>query len=483
MRKIRRVLSRRELAPSIALGGTSLQQLTGHRKLNVVLILADNLSYGDLGCYGGPIRTPNIDSLARQGLRFTHAYAATMCSPSRSMLLTGRYAERSRLPSVIWQFQTDRGLPLSEITLGDMFKTSGYRTACYGKWHLGHGPQFEPIKRGFEDFLGIPYSLDMPPCPLLDGTDVVEKEVNRETLASKIANRAVQFINKHHNEPFFLYLPHTAPHPPISASEQFRGKSPAGLYGDAVEEMDAGVGRVLAALKKHGIERNTLVIFTSDNGPYGHLGSTGRLRGVSYHTFEGGMRVPLIVRWPGRISPRQSSRQVVTLMDIAPTLVNVCGLRRPDTSFDGIDISSVLARPETVLDREPLLYFDFNYNVQCARLGKYKLHLSRHDEVCLFGPPLPYLREIRARIRAGNVINLPLLPPELYDLEIDPGECYDVADRYPDVIQKIRTKVERLIANLPDEVQTAYAETMKRDTFPQEQGRLPRPRPQTNSGS
>jgi len=470
-------LLRRELLPTIGAASLGFAQPVSARRPNVVLILADNLSYGDLGCYGGPIRTPGIDNLARQGIRFTHAYSATMCSPSRSMLLTGRYAERSRLPSVIWQFQTDRGLPLEEVTLGDMFKAAGYDTACFGKWHLGHGPQFMPTRRGFDEFFGIPYSLDMPPCPLVDGDEIVEKEVSRNALAGLLADRAVQFIGQHRDKPFFLYIPHTAPHPPLEASARFRGKSPAGIYGDVVEEMDWGVGRVLHALKSAGLEENTIVIFTSDNGPFGHLGSTGGLRGASYHTFEGGIRVPMIVRWPRRVRAGSTCRSVMSLMDIAPTLARLCSLQQSDARFDGVDVSSLFAKPDGSVDREPLLFFDHAYNVQCARLGRYKLHIARHDEICLFGPPLPFLRAVRTANRAGNVVNLPLRPPELYDIEIDPGEAYDVADRNPAIVQRIRSRLENVLQTLPEEVRRAYAETLARGTLPFEQGRLPRPEP------
>jgi arylsulfatase A len=249
------------------------------------------------------------------------------------MLLTGRYAERSGLPSVIWQYQKDRGLPLDELTVGEMFKAAGYKTGCFGKWHLGHGPQFLPTRRGFDEFLGIPYSLDMPPCPLIDGTDIIENEVNRETLAGHITERAVRFIDTHYSSPFFLYFPHTAPHPPLNASTQFRGKSPAGIYGDVVEEMDWGIGRVLSTLKKHRLEENTLVIFTSDNGPYGNLGSAGGLRGASFHTFEGAVREPFIARWPRRIPAGRVCHNVVALMDVVPTLVSLCSLRAPEKPF------------------------------------------------------------------------------------------------------------------------------------------------------
>ena len=377
------------------------------------------------------------------------------------MLLTGLYSERSGLPSVIWQNEKDKGLPLNQPILSEMFKVAGYKTACFGKWHLGHGPQFLPTNRGFDEFLGIPYSLDMPPCPLMEGTEVVEKEVNREALAQRITERAVRFIETHRREPFFLYFPHTAPHPPLAASAPFRGKSPAGIYGDVVEEMDWGIGRVLDTLRKHRLEENTLLIFASDNGPYGSLGSAGGLRGVSFHTFEGAVREPFIVRWPGRIPAGRTCRNVVALMDIVPTLAGLSSLRLPESARDGTDIWPLLSRPESSLEREPLLYFDYMYNLQCARLGKFKLHISRHDVVSLFGPPAS----------PQSLINLPLRPPELYDLEMDPGESYDIADRHPDVVRSIQSRVEQLVGGMPDPVRKAYAETRARETFPQEQGR------------
>jgi arylsulfatase A len=469
-------VTRRDVLASITVAGNvPAGQPTASKSPNVVLILADNLSYGDVGCYGGIIRTPNIDRLANEGVRFTDAYAATVCSPSRSMLLTGRYPERVGLPTVIWPFQRDRGLPLDEITVADMFKAAGYKTACFGKWHLGHGPHFLPTKRGFDEFLGIPYSLDMPPCPLMDGTEIVEKEVDREGLPGHITERAVRFIDKHRTEPFFLYVPHTAPHPPLDCSQQFRGKSRAGIYGDVVEEMDWGIGRILSTLSKHRLSEKTLVIFTSDNGPYGNLGSAGGLRGVSYHTFEGGCREPFIARWPGRIPAGKVCKSVITLMDIVPTLAKLFSLKMHGRPVDGIDISPLLLDPAKSLERDALLYFDVYYNLQCARLGKYKLHISRHDYVCMFGPPLALLAERRASNR-GSVINLPLRPPELYDLQLDPGECYNLADRHPDVVSRIQARVDALLQTLPEPVRTAYSDTQARKTI-QEQGRLPRSAP------
>jgi len=209
------------------------------------------------------------------------------------------------------------------------------------------------------------------------------------------------------------------------------------------------------------------VIFTSDNGPYGSLGSAGGLRGVSFHTFEGAVREPFIVRWPGRIPAGRTCRNVVALMDVAPTLARLCSLQLPERVRDGKDIWPLLSRPESSMERQPLLYFDNAYNLQCARVGKFKLHISRHDVVSMFGPPL----FLPARQGTLSLTNLPLRPPELYDLEMDPGECYDIADRHPDVVESIQSRVEQMIAGMPEAVRNAYSDTQARKTFPQEQGR------------
>ncbi|MBL8293446.1 MAG: sulfatase, partial [Bryobacterales bacterium] len=371
------------------------------RAPNVVLIYCDDLGYGDLGCYGSTIRTPNIDRLADEGTRFTHFYSGNpVCSPSRAALLTGRYPVRAGVPHVLFPRDTT-GLPHSEVTLAQVLKTKQYRTMCVGKWHLGHHPPYLPTARGFDHYFGIPYSNDMVPRWLMDDTKVIEEQATLETLTPRYTERAVRVIEHSKGSPFFLYMPHTYPHIPLAASERFRGKSPLGLYGDVVEELDWSVGQVMAALKRTGQEKDTLVMFSSDNGPW-FQGSPGRLRGRKGTTWEGGQRVPFIAKLPGWIPARKTCSGVSSVMDIVPTVARLCGAELPRNPLDGVDISPLVtgARPE--LEREALLYFN-GLNLQCARWGKWKLHVARHNtEAYMPAPP-------------GGVVNLPLSKPELYD--------------------------------------------------------------------
>ncbi|MCE5311066.1 MAG: sulfatase-like hydrolase/transferase, partial [Acidobacteriales bacterium] len=264
---------------------------------NVVMIYADDLGYGDLACYGSRLSTPNLDRMASEGVRFTQFYSANpVCSPSRAALMTGRYPTRAGVPRVLFPRDTV-GLPDSETTIAQVLNPRGYRTMCVGKWHLGHLPRFLPTNRGFDEYFGIPYSNDMRPRPLLHNTEVVEAEATLETLTPRYTEQAVRFIERSKGSPFFLYMPHTYPHIPLAASPRFRGKSPSGIYGDVIAELDWSVGEVLAALKKNGLDNNTLVMFSSDNGPW-FLGSPGRLRGRKGSTYEGGVREPFIARFP-----------------------------------------------------------------------------------------------------------------------------------------------------------------------------------------
>ena len=270
------------------------------RPPNIVMIYVDDLGYGDLGCYGSNIRTPNLDRMAAEGVRFTQFYSANpVCSPARAALLTGRYPTRTGVPNVIMA-PDKTGLSPSETTLAALLKPQGYKTMCIGKWHLGHQPQYLPTNRGFDEYYGIPYSNDMTPRPLMHNTEVLEEPAVLETLTPRYTQQALQFVERSKDSPFFLYMPHTFPHIPLAASPRFRGKSPLGLYGDVVEELDWSVGEVLAKLKQTGLDNQTLVMFSSDNGPW-YQGSPGQLRGRKGSTYEGGVREPFLARFPGRI--------------------------------------------------------------------------------------------------------------------------------------------------------------------------------------
>ncbi len=428
--------------------------------LNVVLIYADDLGFGDLGCYGGKIHTPNLDGLAREGARFTHFYSANpVCSPSRAALLTGRYPTRVNVPRVF--FPADKeGLPDSETTLAQVLKRKGYKTMCVGKWHLGHLPQYLPTNRGFDEYFGIPYSNDMNPRWLMHNTNVVEEQATLETLTPRYTEQAVKFIERSKGGPFFLYMPHTYPHIPLAASPRFKGKSPHGLYGDVIEELDWSVGEILTALKKNGLERDTLVLFSSDNGPW-FQGSPGRLRGRKGSTYEGGVREPFLARLPGRIPKGRVCSGIASTMDLVPTVARLCGAELPAKPVDGIDIWPMLSGQRNEIEREALLYFD-NVHLQCARLGKWKLHVSRYN-VMVYNPA-----------PAAGRVNLPLTP-ELYNLIDDPDESYDVAKENPKVVEEILERVERLMVGFPEPIRTAYADTKARKRGVSATGALPRP--------
>lgn len=429
------------------------------RPPNIVFIYADDLGYGDLGVYGAKIRTPNLDRMASEGVRFTQFYSANpVCSPSRAALLTGRYPTRTGVERVL--FPTDTaGLAQSETTIAQMLKPAGYRTMCIGKWHLGNRPEYLPTTRGFDEYFGIPYSNDMSPRPLLHNTEQIEEPAILETLTGRYTEHAVRFIEQSRNRPFFLYMPHTFPHIPLAASPRFRGKSPLGLYGDVVEELDWSVGEVFVALRRTGADDNTLVMFSSDNGPW-YQGSPGALRGRKGSTYEGGVREPFLARFPGRIPKGAVCQGVAGTIDILPTIAKLTGAPPPRLPVDGIDIWPMLtgARPST--EREALLYFD-GWHLQCARWRQWKVHFARFNTTA-WNPAPP-----------GGRVNLPLRPPELYDLENDPMESYDVAAEHPEAVREIQARVERLLATFPDEVRHAWAATHSEQTRPIPAGALP----------
>ncbi len=430
---------------------------------NIVFIYADDLGYGDLGCYGSAIRTPHLDGMAAEGVRFTQFYSANpVCSPSRAALLTGRYPTRAGVPQVLFPTDTT-GLPDSETTIAQVLKPLGYKTMCIGKWHLGHLPKYLPMSRGFDEYFGIPYSNDMKPRPLLHNTEQLEEPAVLETLTPRYTEQAVRFIERSKDAPFFLYMPHTYPHIPLGASSRFRGKSPLGLYGDVIEELDWSVGQVLGALKRNGVDGNTLVMFSSDNGPW-YQGSSGALRGRKGATYEGGVREPFLARFPGRIPKGKVCKGVAGTIDILPTVAKLTGAALPKLPLDGIDIWPLLNGQSASLEREALLYFD-GWNLQCARWGKWKLHFARYNTMA-YNPAPP-----------GGRRNLALRPPELYDIEADPMESYDAAPENPKIVTEIQQRVARLLKTFPQEVTKAWEETQARETLEIPAGALPRAKP------
>jgi arylsulfatase len=455
------MISRRTFLAATA-AAASLPALPPDKKPNIVFILCDDLGYGDLECYGSTIRTPNLNRLAQEGIRFTNFDSADpVCSPSRAALLTGRYPTRVGVPRVFFPQDTN-GLELGETTLANVAKAQGYKTACFGKWHLGRPEPYLPTNRGFDQYFGIPYSNDMNPRVLLDGTKVVEETANLDTLTQRYTEHATKFIRDSAGSPFFLYFPHTFPHIPLGVSDRFRGKSSQGLYGDVVEEIDWSVGEVLAELKRQGLERDTLVMFSSDNGPW-YQGSPGKLRGRKTTTYEGGVREPFVARWPGHIPAGKTSDAVASMLDIFPTVTRQIGGTLPDKPLDGIDIWPILSGEKKAIERDALLYFD-NWDLQCARWKQWKLHVARHNSSTYSGTPV------------GGRHNYILPHPELYNLQDDPEESYDVAPSHPEIVAQIQGRIESLLAGFPEPVKQAYAESKARKVNPETPvGARPRP--------
>jgi arylsulfatase len=440
-------------------GALSTTARAQQRTPNIILILADDLGYGDLGCYGSKIRTPHLDRMAAEGIRFTDFYAGgPVCSASRAALLTGRYATRVGVPGVL-QAADSGGLPVSETTVADVLRQAGYATSSIGKWHLGSELAYLPTNRGFDEYFGIPYSNDMWPLPLLRNTQVIEEPCRLDTLTQRYTEEAVSFIGRDRNAPFFLYLAPWSPHIPLAASERFRYSSPAGAYGDAVEELDWSVGEVLRAVQEKGLDENTLVMFASDNGPW-FQGSPGRLRGRKGETYEGGIRVPFIARFPGLIPQGRESRGVASALDILPTLAALSRAPLPSRPIDGIDIWPLLNGQQEQSQREALLFFN-GWDLQCARLGRWKLHVSRYTRAA-WSPDPP-----------GGTVNLPLPRPELYDLETDSSESYDCAREHPEVVDDMRARMESMVRTFPDTVRSTWQQTITREVEDTPAGALP----------
>ncbi|MBS1875482.1 MAG: sulfatase [Acidobacteria bacterium] len=444
--------TRRDFLASAGAAAASNLLAATPKRPNVIMIYCDDLGYGDLGCYGSKIRTTNIDRMASEGVRFTNFNSADpVCSPSRAALLTGRYPTRVGVPRVLFP-QDKEGLNLDETTMAQMLKARGYSTMCIGKWHLGRPDAYLPTSRGFDGYFGIPYSNDMTPRVLLHNTEVVEQPATLETLTPRYTEQALQFIGANKTKPFFLYLPHTYPHIPLGASARFRGKSPEGIYGDVVEEVDWSVGQILGALKQNGLESNTLVMFSSDNGPW-YQGSPGKLRGRKNTTYEGGVREPFIARWPGQIPRGRVCGGLGSMLDVFPTVARLCGGEPTSKPLDGIDIWPMLSGQKETMDRDVLLYFD-NWDLQCARSMNWKLHIARHNTAA-YAPAPP-----------GGRHSFTLPRPELYDLANDPDESYDVAAENPQVVARIQSRIEELLKTFPEPVRAAWDEAQERKANP-----------------
>jgi arylsulfatase A-like enzyme len=450
-------MTRRSL---LALVLFSVLSVAAEPKRNVVIVLADDLGYGDLGCFGNTkYKTPALDRMGKEGARLTSFYAPVpFCAPTRASLMTGRYPPRCGLTGnpvpkddpAGKKDMDDLGLPVEEVTLADVFRKGGYATGCFGKWHLGHQPRFRPLKRGFDEYLGVLYSNDMHPVELIDGDKVAEYPIDQNTLTRKLTDRALKFLTANQDKPFLLYLPHAMPHKPLAASDAFRGKSGAGLYGDAVQEMDAAVGEVLAKLAELKLDDRTLVLFASDNGSW-YGGSSGGLRGMKGTSWEGGLRVPLIARLPGVIPPGRTSTEPAVMPDLFATAVAFAGLTPPDRPIDGKDLMPLLTGKA---DRGPheFVFSTRGDKVATVRSGKWKLHvLAPGGKQKAWKPDDPYT-DPRApdgkRIIAPKEQAHPSQYPGvqtgadarvglLFDLEADPSEQKDVSGSNPDVVKRL----------------------------------------------
>ena len=342
---------------------------------NVVLIICDDIGYGDPGCYGSNLKTPNLDRLAAEGVRFTHFNAAhPICSASRAALLTGRYAPRSGTKPVY--FPGDAGGPsLEERTIANCLHDAGYRSMCIGKWHLGDTKEYLPTNRGFDSYFGVPYSVDMKPLPMIKNLEVLEENADRATLTPRYTKAAVDFIETNSTSPFFLYVAHSYPHIPINASPRFKGKSKNGIYGDAVEEIDWSVGEILSSLDRHQRRNQTLVMFTGDHGPW-YQGSPGPSRGRKATTYEGGFRVPFIASLPGMLPAGSVVSEFASSLDVFPSVLAMCGAKAGPLPLDGADLSSLLTGEGNARNGDTVLYFagmQGGQQAQCARRGNWKV--------------------------------------------------------------------------------------------------------------
>ncbi len=439
---------------------------------NVVLIFCDDMAYADIGSYGAKgYKTPNLDRLARQGVKFTDFYVAQpVCSASRAALLTGCYPNRVGIKGALGP-QSKIGINSNEVTIAEILKERGYATAIYGKWHLGHRTEFLPLRHGFDDYFGLPYSNDMwpkhpsagtnyPPLPLIQGEQPIELMPDQTRLTTWYTEHAVKFIERNKQQPFFLYVPHNMPHVPLFVSDKFAGKTKRGLFGDVISEIDWSVGQILDTLKKHHLEENTLVIFTSDNGPwlvYGdHAGSAKPLREGKATVFDGGVRVPFIARWPGKIPAGSVCREPAMTIDVLPTIARLTGGRLPSHPIDGLDIWPLLSGERKAKSPHDALYFYWDDHLQAIRSGAWKLHFP-HD----YAKPDP----IGGGGRPGKLAR-PKTALALFNLENDPSETKDLSAKHPDVVARLEALAARARVEFGDSA------TKQKGTGVREPGRV-----------
>lgn len=437
-------------------------------KPNFIVIFCDDLGYGDLGCFGHPtILTPNLDRMAAEGQRWTNFYVgASVCTPSRAAILTGRLPIRNGMMSAKYRVlfpDSLGGLPASEITIAECLKPAGYATAAIGKWHLGHLPEYLPTTQGFDTYWGIPYSNDMDAqkdfpnyrqmahenpnyyapieqyqVPILHDTTEIERPADQHTITRRYTEKALEFIREHQSEPFFIYLAHNLPHIPLYAGQQHLGTSRRGIFGDVVQEIDAGVGQILDTLRELKLDERTLVVFTSDNGPWAlfdtHGGSAGLLRGAKGMTWEGGMREPTIFWWPGKIAARVQMEMGAT-MDLLPTFCALAGVPAPcDRTLDGYDLSGLLLGETDKSPRDRVFYWR-EEQLYAVRVGPWKAHFITQG---CYG---------QGENREEHET------PQLYQLEYDPSEKHDVSALHPEQLVELQAIAEEHRASIEEGVE------------------------------
>lgn len=450
---------------------TLAQQNTSSSKSpNIILIFADDLGYGDLGTYGAKDwTTPHLDQMAKDGTSFSQFYVPhAVCSASRAALLTGTYANRLEIFGAL-DHTARHGLNPEETTIAEMLKDNGYQTGMVGKWHLGHLPDFLPTEQGFDSFFGLPYSNDMwphhpetknyyPPLPLLENKKTIENLDDQSQLTTRYTEKALEFIQENKEKPFFLYLAHSMPHVPLFVSQKFEGKSAQGMYGDVMMEIDWSVGKIRQKLIDLGLDNNTLVIFTSDNGPWlsygGHAGLTGGLKEGKGTSWEGGIRVPAIFTWPEKIPAGKTQHQAAMTIDILPTLAAITHSKLPNLKIDGTNIWDIIQGQET--ESKPYFAYYNKNELQAVIYGEWKLVFPHSYRTI---PALTIMKNDGIPVTYEMVS---LEKSELYHLAKDPSETTDLSTQYPDILSKLNDFAEQARQEMGDELTQRIGTEMRK---------------------